>query len=215
MRSLELRFGQFETQHHVRILAALIFELVIKPVRDRAEERRRPAPILQTRAERFDFGSASVQRGPHRERGKGGAAAGGEGKEVPMRLRPDPSGSIARFRIFRDENIFVILDYIQGSFARRENVIPTLRYEFDELRRRGIVQLILHLGNHFVLSRQGVGGMAYDPHPPLWREAIENGVRFSPTFHFPHTDNAEGAGLPGVRYAECGTDFSLSPIRTD
>src|SRR5262245_46608171 len=138
MRSLKLRFGQFETQHHVRILAALIFELVIKPVRDRAEERRRPAPILQPQAERFDFGSASVQRGPHRERGHGGAAAGGEGKEVPMRLRPDPSGSIARFRIFRDATIFVILDHIQGCFARRENVIPTLRYEFDELRRRGI-----------------------------------------------------------------------------
>src|SRR5262245_34742043 len=123
-----------------------------------------------------------------------------------MRLRPDPSGSIARYRIFRDEAVVVILDHIQGGFARRESVIPTLRYEFDALRGGWLVQLILHLGYHVVLSRQGVGRMAYDPHPPLCREAIEKGVRFSPTFNLPHADNAEGTGLPGARSAECGTD---------
>src|SRR5262245_41667076 len=107
-----------------------------------------------------------------------------------MRLRPDPSGSIARFRIFSDEAVVAILDHIQGGFARRESVIPALRYEFDALRRRGIVQLILHLGYHIVLSRQGVSGMAYDPHPPLCRAAIETGFRFSSSFHLPHADYA-------------------------
>src|SRR5262245_1655012 len=132
-----------------------------------------------------------------------------------MRLRPDPSGSIARFRIFRDETIVAIIDHIQGGFARRKSVIPPLRYEFDALWRRGIVQHILHFGYHLVLSRQGVSGMAYDLHPPVFREAIEKGIRFSPSFNLPHADNAEGAGSPGLRLAESGTDFSLSLIRAD
>src|SRR5262245_29675157 len=109
-----------------------------------------------------------------------------------MRLSPDPSGSITRFRIFRDEAFVVILDYLQGGFARRESVIPALRYEFDALWRRGTVQHILHFGHHLVLSRQGVSGVAYDPQPPVRRETIKKGVRFGPSFKFPHADDTEG-----------------------
>lgn len=56
-----------------------------------------------------------------------GAAASGEGQEVPMRLRPAPSGPLARSRIFRDEAIVAILDHHQGGFARWESAIPAPR----------------------------------------------------------------------------------------
>src|SRR6185369_10315044 len=133
MRSLKLHLAQFQAQHHVRILSVLKFEVVIKPVRDRAEGRRRFILISPTQAERFYFGFASVERGPHCKRGCGGAAASGEGKEVPMCLRPDPSDLSLRFWILRDEAVVAILDHHQRGFARRESVIPTLRYEFDAL----------------------------------------------------------------------------------
>src|SRR5262245_19518442 len=51
MRSRELSFSQLETKHRVRFLAALNFELLEKPVRDRAEDRRCSAPIIHPQTE--------------------------------------------------------------------------------------------------------------------------------------------------------------------